>query len=293
MLANRSGVGYGMSGYGGNSSSPGQVPGQLVQQGQSGNQGLRDSQVLRCLESIQAARKWVRVPPAAEARVLKMLGQPKEQTQATVRWPAAQRRLSRAIQAVVAPGMRVRHHRCRSSLTKPLGTDCQQIHRAWDIKAETSKAGINSVEQVVLERFEPRGYRDVTPISVTMGQGWAESRMKGKSTPVVREIRIRTYANDWHIMDESDPSQVESIVSTEAGPQIAGKQLATVIKRRVDGWGMAVAGGYWKPRVTLEVYPQSEVSAQRLQRLLEGSGVEISIQQSSQLPSLRRLPQIR
>ncbi len=303
MLANRSGVGYGMNGYGGNSSSSGQLPGQpgqpglpsqqgqLGQRGQQGQFGQPGSAMSGDdSNSSQVGSNSVSGGSSGSQDTAATGGSSAGSSSMAAGSPQAQSSNSSGGGGGNASSPSSMSFQSDETTRDGLPADPPSMGYQGREPRKMESAASNKSSS---SDSSQEGNRDVTPISVTMGQGWAESRMKGKSTPVVREIRIRTYANDWHIMDEGDPSKVESIVSTEAGPQIAGKQLATVIKRRVDGWGMAVAGGYWKPRVTLEVYPQSEVSAQRLQRLLEGSGVEISIQQSSQLPSLRRLPQIR
>ena len=123
-----------------------------------------------------------------------------------------------------------------------------------------------------------RGYASGDkPISVSLGQGWAESRAAGKTTPVTRDIAVIIRADQWQIMDEGNLRSVEKSIALEAGPQAAGSELATAIRERVASWGIAVARGYWRPRLIIYPTPGAELSLQRFQRLMEGSGVEIQI----------------
>ena len=63
----------------------------------------------------------------------------------------------------------------------------------------------------------------------------------------------------------------------DEGPQQAGNQLAIAMRKRVDSWGLSVPGGYWSPMLTIEAANDAQQSVARLERLLEGSGVEITV----------------
>jgi hypothetical protein len=116
---------------------------------------------------------------------------------------------------------------------------------------------------------------DLKPISVGAGRGWAASRAEGKATPVSRPINIIALSDRWLMRSESGGMNMEATITMEKGPQDAGAQLATAIRKRVDSWGLSVTGGYWRPTLTIEAASDASLSVARLQRLLEGSGVEI------------------
>ena len=44
---------------------------------------------------------------------------------------------------------------------------------------------------------------------------------------------------------------------------------------RVESWGIAVAGGYWKPVLNVQVTPGAEQRFEELRVLLDGSGLEV------------------
>jgi uncharacterized protein YoxC len=118
---------------------------------------------------------------------------------------------------------------------------------------------------------------DLKPISVSHGRGWAASRAENKATPVSRPIQVVALRDRWLIRSDVDAKSFESNITMEAGPQEAGNTLATALKKRVDSWGLAVQGGYWSPTLTIEAASDAQQSVARMQKLLEGSGVEIKV----------------
>ena len=122
-----------------------------------------------------------------------------------------------------------------------------------------------------------RAEGDLKPISVSAGHGWAASRAEGKATPVSRPINIVVLKDRWLLRSDAEPNVFEVNVTMEEGPQQAGNQLATAMRKRVDSWGLSVPGGYWSPTLTIEAASDAQHSVARLERLLEGSGVEIKV----------------
>ena len=125
------------------------------------------------------------------------------------------------------------------------------------------------------KHVRPEG--DLKPISVSAGHGWAASRAEGKATPVSRPINIVALKDRWLLRSDDGPNQFEVNVTMEEGPQQAGNQLAIAMRKRVDSWGLSVPGGYWSPTLTIEAANDAQQSVARLERLLEGSGVEIKV----------------
>ncbi len=122
-----------------------------------------------------------------------------------------------------------------------------------------------------------RAEGDLKPISVSAGHGWAASRAEGKATPVSRPMNIVALKDRWLLRSDTEPNSFEVNVTMEEGPQQAGDQLAVAMRKRVDSWGLSVPGGYWSPSLTIEAANDAQQSVARLERLLEGSGVEIKI----------------
>ncbi len=122
-----------------------------------------------------------------------------------------------------------------------------------------------------------RAEGDLKPISVSAGHGWAASRAEGKATPVSRPINIVALKDRWLLRSDVDQQTFEANVTMEEGPQQAGDQLAVAMRKRVDSWGLSLPGGFWSPTLTIEAASDAQQSVARLERLLEGSGVEIKV----------------
>jgi len=139
--------------------------------------------------------------------------------------------------------------------------------------SKNSKGNVSVGSKV--KHVNPDG--DLKPISVTAGQDWAASRAAGKATPVTRTINVIALKDRWLLRSDVDPMTFDANITMQEGPQQAGDQLAMVLKKRVDSWGLSLPGGYWSPTLTIESANDAQQSVARLQRLLEGSGIEIRV----------------
>lgn len=119
---------------------------------------------------------------------------------------------------------------------------------------------------------------ELKPISLTAGKDWATSRMDNKSTPVSRPIGIIVLQDRWLMCKEGQNWKYDAEILLEQGPQVASEQLQRSIRDRVDSWGLSLPGGYWAPSLTVQAAADADQSVQRLQKLLEGSGVLIKVE---------------
>lgn len=143
---------------------------------------------------------------------------------------------------------------------------------AQDSSADASSSRRSSSKNKSKDTREPRALREPS-------RGWSQSRPLSKATPVIREVYVIVRADRWIVLAEGNSRQVESVISLSQGPSAASTQLTKVLRERVAGWGVAVAGGYWKPKIIAMTYPDSEsqTSSQRLEGLLHGSGVDLEV----------------
>lgn len=77
---------------------------------------------------------------------------------------------------------------------------------------------------------------------------------------------------------EGQDWKYDAEILLEQGPQAASGQLQEAIRERVDSWGLSLPGGHWVPSLTVCAATDADQSVQRLQKLLEGSGVLIRVQ---------------
>lgn len=112
-------------------------------------------------------------------------------------------------------------------------------------------------------------------IAKRRGRNWASTGQSSQSTAVVRSIRMACFRDKWIVYPEAKSSSNPITISLNAQPQASAEQLAEAIADRVDRWGAALAGGYWKPVLIVDVAYGGQSQFQKLVQLLEGSGVDI------------------
>ncbi len=107
------------------------------------------------------------------------------------------------------------------------------------------------------------------------GRNWAWSAGPPRQTAVVRHIRVQCYEDRWVVMPDAGTKDKPQTVMLDVSLQTSAEQLAKVVTDRVDRWGYALSEGYWKPVLQVEVAPRSDFRYTQLQRLLDGSGLEV------------------
>lgn len=127
---------------------------------------------------------------------------------------------------------------------------------------------------------------DSAPVAASRGRNWAWSDSRRTQTPVVRSIRLRCNADSWILLEDSFGGK-QQIVTFDNTPVQRAEQLAKLIRTRVDGWGIALEGGYWKPTLVVEIGPDAEWRYEQLVRLFEASGLDIQPETARPTPSGR------
>ena len=119
---------------------------------------------------------------------------------------------------------------------------------------------------ITRELVKRRGANWALPPSITHTQGNA----------IVRTIRVQCYPNRMVLMPPSRGGATEMFGLADNDMNRATIELASAVRDRIKRWGAAIPGGRWQPRLDVEVMPQGEQRFYQLQRLMSGSGVEIS-----------------
>ena len=116
-----------------------------------------------------------------------------------------------------------------------------------------------------------------TPVASRRGRGWAWSQGPPSQTSVGRSIRLQCLADRWIVLPDSgkanDPAAIT--ITFDTSPQQRAEQLAKVVAERVDSWGIALSGGYWKPMLVVDVAADAQWRFNQLQQLLDGSGLDV------------------
>ena len=119
------------------------------------------------------------------------------------------------------------------------------------------------------------GDTQTQPVARQRGRNWAWNEGPLSKTPVVRSIRVVCYNDRWVLMQDNKTTSNQVTVPIGQSPQASAEKLAQAITDRVGGWGIALGGGYWKPELLVDVAPGAEGRFGQLERLLEGSGLNV------------------
>lgn len=117
----------------------------------------------------------------------------------------------------------------------------------------------------------------VTPLSETRGQDWALPTRTQGATAYRRPIRIDCIGSEF-VLYNTDPARRPVRVPAAATLDESVDALIHQIWNQIEDWGMAEAGGYWKPVLRLSANEQGARRAAELTRKLDGSGIEIERQ---------------
>ena len=108
------------------------------------------------------------------------------------------------------------------------------------------------------------------------GNNWGLPGSRGRVTAVTRMIHLAVLSDRIVIVPEQGDERLPKHlpVSPELTPAEVDRFVAAV-QREIQGWGLAVEDGYWKPLLLVEVAPDAESQAQQLETALQGSGFDI------------------
>ncbi|MHB8969047.1 MAG: hypothetical protein ACYC3X_03100 [Pirellulaceae bacterium] len=115
----------------------------------------------------------------------------------------------------------------------------------------------------------------VSPLAKTRGRDWGLPQHVANATGVVRPLRIACLEDRLIILPDRGETRALDIVLVEGGMSDEIDSLTSKIWSRVEGWGMAVAGGYWKPVLNVRVAPGADSRFEELRVLLDGSGLDV------------------
>jgi hypothetical protein len=77
------------------------------------------------------------------------------------------------------------------------------------------------------------------------------------------------------ILPESNERRPPRVIPVKNELVHSVDEFVSAIWEHVEQWGIAVAGGYWKPVLHVHVGPGAEARFSELATLLQGSGIEV------------------
>lgn len=135
--------------------------------------------------------------------------------------------------------------------------------------SETLNAGLN------LDLSPKKSSSAIQPVAQSRGQGWAWRDGNQSRTAIVRAIWLHCYNDRWILRPDKGSSARPQTIRLDGTPMQAAEQLAVAVRGRVESWGVALAGGHWAPVLHVEVAADAENRFLHLQRLMDGSGIDV------------------
>jgi hypothetical protein len=108
---------------------------------------------------------------------------------------------------------------------------------------------------------------------------WAIGRKPARAVPVRRSIHVVVRGDQLAILP--DDGQDNGIPSSDDVVKLQGDTVESIdrfverVRHRVEGWGIAGQGLYWRPVLMLTVGPDGGRRAEDLVRILKNSGLEV------------------
>ena len=115
----------------------------------------------------------------------------------------------------------------------------------------------------------------ITSLAETRGEDWALPNAVQGAIPIERPVFVAV--NHAQLVLEAEPgtSQVPAVLTFQLGTRAAVQTLVTKIWQRIDSWGVAGPGVYWRPKLSMTVSPDGEAIYAELKVLLRNSGLQL------------------
>ena len=112
-------------------------------------------------------------------------------------------------------------------------------------------------------------------IAQSRGKNWALPHATGGAIGITRPLSLTFVADRMLLKPEGGSAASPQAFALSEGLREATLQLVSNIWKRIDDWGSAGPGVYWKPKLEITVAADAEQNFEVFQALLQGSGLEI------------------
>lgn len=106
------------------------------------------------------------------------------------------------------------------------------------------------------------------------GKDWSLPEEARHAVPISRPVRVECRADRLVLRGDQVPTQTQEIPLNQL-TEDSVEDLVSAVWQRVDTWGTAGRGMYWRPQLAVEVAPGAEGRYADLQTLLADSGLEV------------------
>ncbi len=122
-------------------------------------------------------------------------------------------------------------------------------------------------------------------IADARGSDWAVQQAMRSAVPIQRPIQVVVRQDQVALLPSrharAGAGATGTVISLDQPLDEISDQFSAALKSRMDDWGLAGNGLYWRPVLELNVGPEAGDTANRLVKLLRNSGVDIRLPQTA------------
>ncbi len=126
------------------------------------------------------------------------------------------------------------------------------------------------------------------PIAASQGANWAVDRASQHAVPIRRSIRVVVRDNQLALLPTKNATQGAEangqVISLDQPVNDISREFVSALRERIEEWGLAGNGMYWRPVLQLNVGPDAQLTASRVVHLLQDSGVDIQLPETAANP---------
>ena len=106
-------------------------------------------------------------------------------------------------------------------------------------------------------------------------KNWANPAANRAASPVTRPIKIVCDADHLTMLPEGRSRRGYKVIELGENNEENMRELVTSVWDRIDSWGVAGQGNYWRPELIMEVEPGAEARFNELKALMADSGLDV------------------
>ena len=106
-------------------------------------------------------------------------------------------------------------------------------------------------------------------------KNWANPAANHAAFPVTRPIKIVCDADHLTMLPEGRTRRGYKVIEFGQSDEENARELAASVWDRIDTWGEAGQGMYWRPELIMEVEPGAEERFNALKNLMADSGLDV------------------
>jgi len=114
-----------------------------------------------------------------------------------------------------------------------------------------------------------------SPLSDQRGENWALPNAASGAIPITRPLKMVFGADGVRLPGEAGTRQETRFVAWSDPTEKTVDPVVEIIWQRIEDWGIAGSGVYWKPILEAEVAPGLDHRMSQFEALLQDSGLQL------------------